>query len=662
MMRSRRLLLAWVLLTAISGRPALGQSPPGDRRPNFLLITIDTLRADRLGSYGYSKAETPVLDRLAREAVQFENAFTPVPLTLPAHASILTGTYPSYHGIRDNSGFVLSPEQRTLAEMLKASGYTTAAFVGAFVLDSRFGLDQGFDHYYDDFDLTQFENVSPGYIQRTGDVVVKRALDWLKQASDAPFFVWLHLYDPHDPYTPPQPYASRHPGRAYDGEIAFTDANIGHAFDWLKKAGVYDNTLIVVVGDHGESLGEHGEDKHGFFIYNSVLRVPLLIRLPAGENGGKKITQNVSTIDLFVTVAQILRLDRSVQSTVQGAGLLSLILGKGEGYRRDLYAETYYPRLQFGWSELRAIIAGPHKYILAPKPELYDWTRDPGEAQNLFEANQSLGNRLRENLKNMRARIEQAATAKQSEARLDAETVEKLRSLGYVAVSMGNAGTDDFQALPDPKDQVGTYREIVDLFELSSRGRYEAVIPRYRELLRKQPGLKLVRYKLGQAYFHTGDHAAALEQFKQAIALGGDAALATYDLALTYLKLERIDDAILGFQRTVELDSSHYRALTNLGVLYKNQGKVVEAIAALEKALSIAPNAVYALGNLGVAYSLAGQHERGVETLKRAIALAPEQALLYANLGVIYRRMGLLWEADQQFEKARSLNPNLFRE
>ncbi len=237
-------LLAWLAVPCLAV-PAAQQTGAGKPRPNLLLITIDTLRADHLGSYGYAGVKTPVLDALAREGVRFRNAFSPVPLTLPAHCSILTGTYPTFHGVRDNSGFVLSPSQVTLAEVLKGAGYRTAAFVGAFVVDSKFGLGQGFDYYFDRFDLSKYENVSPGYIQRTGDEVVRETIRWLesqKPKSGAPFFIWTHLYDPHDPYTPPEPYLSRHKSIPYDGEIEFTDANVATLFDWLRRNGLYDDT------------------------------------------------------------------------------------------------------------------------------------------------------------------------------------------------------------------------------------------------------------------------------------------------------------------------------------------------------------------------------------------------------------------------------------
>jgi arylsulfatase A-like enzyme/Flp pilus assembly protein TadD len=600
-----------------------------------------------------------VIDQLAKEGVRFERAFTAVPLTLPAHASIMTGVYPSFHGVRDNSGFVLPAEQTTLAEVLKESGYATGAVVGAFVLDSKFGLNQGFDSYYDHFDLSRFENVSPGYIQRTADLVVKEAVRWLESKGSEPFFLWMHLYDPHDPYTPPEPYAGHHPGRPYDGEIEFADTAVGSVIGWLKNKGEYDNTLISVIGDHGESLGEHGESKHGFFIYDATLHVPWILRFPGGQNAGKTVKENVSTVDLFPTVLQYLSADRAPLSRIQGSGRLAAVMGKSSDSRSELYAECYYPRLQFGWSELRALISGPYKFILAPKPELYNLTSDFDEHKNIAPENQAMAQRLSASLQALIKRS--TAAFNNAQSRLDPATLEKLRSLGYVSVSMGKTTSEDFATLADPKDRIAVYNELTDLFEAGSRGDYENVIPRYREVLRREPGLKLVHYKLGQALFHTARYSDALEEFKKAIQLGGDEALATFDLAQTYLKLKRTEEAILGFERTVQLDPAHYRARTNLGVLYKNAGRIQDAIRQFEKALESAPGSVNALGNLGVAYSIAGQQEKAITTLKRAIEFAPQNPLLHVNLGVVFQRAGMQTEAEEQFAIARRLNPNILK-
>jgi arylsulfatase A-like enzyme/Flp pilus assembly protein TadD len=635
----------------------------GTRKPesNLLLITIDTLRADHLGSYGYTAIKTPVLDALAREGVRFSNAFSPVPLTLPSHCSILTGTYPIYHGVHDNSGFILAPSQVTLAEVLKGAGYSTAAFVGAFVVDSKFGLGQGYDYYFDHFDLSRFENVSPGYIQRTGDEVVRETIRWLgsrKAKPGTPFFVWTHLYDPHDPYTPPEPYLSRHKSSPYDGEIEFTDSNVGTLLGWLRQNGLYDDTLVIVAGDHGESLGEHGESKHGFFIYNSTLHVPLIMKFPRGQNAGRVVTDSVSLVDIFPTALQILHAGDSSAARVQGRGLLSLILGKVQGYRPEIYAETYYPRLQFGWSELRALITEKDKYVLAPRQELYDCRTDFRESRNLASDNSVVANQLRDRLRDLIRRYG-APTESSAKSDLDPETREKLRSLGYVTYSMGDTGTGDFQNLRDPKDEIGTYNEITNLFERSAAGDYRAVIPRYEQLLKLQPDLKIVQYKLGQAFYHTGNYEAALSAFKTAVHLGGDVALATFDLAQTYLKLGRTEDAILGFERTIELDPTHYRARTNLGLLLKNQGKIPEAIEQLQAAIELAPTSVIALNNLGIAYSMSNRHAEAEATMRKAVSLAPNDGIVHANLAAVLFRMGKEQEARQEMEVARKLNPSI---
>ncbi len=632
-------------------------------RPNVVLITIDTIRADHLGCYGYAGVKTPVLDALAGEGVQFDYAFSPVPLTLPAHCSILTGTYPIYHGVRDNSGFFLAPDHLTLAEVLRGSGYGTAAFVGAFVVDSKFGLGQGFDYYFDDFDLSKFENISPGYIQRTGDEVVKETIRWLEShraKHGGPFFVWTHLYDPHDPYTPPEPYRSSYRENPYDGEIAFTDRNVGTLISWLRANDLYSDAIIVVAGDHGESLGEHGESKHGFFIYNATLHVPLILKFPRGQHAGRRIAESVSLVDVFPTILQILGTGGSSGARVQGRGLLSLILGKAAGYRPEIYAESYYPRLQFGWSELRALITDKQKYVLAPRPELYEYGRDFAETRNLAAQQSGLANQLRDRLRDLIRRYS-APKAVSARGDLDPETREKLQSLGYISLNMGDPGAEDFQRLRDPKDEIGTYNEITNLFETGASGNYRAVIPRYQQILKIQPELKIVHYKLGQAYYHTGDYEAALGAFKRAVELGGDVALATFDLAQTYLKLNRVDDAIIGFRRTVDLDPTHYRARANLGLLLRNQGKVSEAITQLEAAIELAPSSVIALNNLGIAYSMAGRHTDAESSLRKAVALAPKDGLVRANLAAALHRAGKEEEARAEMERARQLDPRIGR-
>jgi len=384
------------------------------------------------------------------------------------------------------------------------------------------------------------------------------------------------------------------------------------------------------------------------------------VKFPRGQNAGRVVADSVSLVDIFPTVLQILQVTDPGTAKVQGKGLLSLIIGKASGYRPEIYAETYYPRLQFGWSELRALITETDKFVLAPKQELYDYRVDFPENRNLASDKSVFTNQLRDRLRDLIRRYS-APSASSARSNLDPETREKLRSLGYVTYTMGDVGTGDSRDLRDPKDEIGTYNEITNLFERSSAGDYRAVIPRYERLLKQQPDLKIVQYKLGQALYHTGNYEAALGAFKTAVQLGGDVALATFDLAQTYLKLGRTDDAILGFRRTIEIDPTHYRARTNLGLLLKNQGKISEAIEQLQAAIELAPTSIIALNNLGIAYSMANRHTEAEATLRKAVTLAPKDGIVHANLAAALFRMGKEQEARQEMELARKLNPRIGR-
>jgi len=337
------------------------------------------------------------------------------------------------------------------------------------------------------------------------------------------------------------------------------------------------------------------------------------------------------------------------------------VLGKASGYRAEIYAECYYPRLQFGWSEIRALITDQYKYLMVPQPELYDYRKDFGEARDIASERSALANQLRESLRAMIRRTSAASAAQAGKVNLDPETREKLRSLGYISYSMGDMGSEDYQGLPDPKSEIGTYNKILDLFELSSRGEHRAVIPRYEQILKSHPKLKILHYKLGQAYFQVGNLEGAATEYKKAIELGGDAALATYDLALTYMKMGRVEDAILGLRRAVDLDPTHYRARTNLGVLLRDRGKLAEAIEQLKAALALAPGSVITLSNLAISYSMTGRHQEAETTMRQAVKLAPADGLLHANLAAVLQRMGKTEEARREMETARKLDPRIKR-
>ena len=349
---SRQLGALWfALLAAIAFvLPRNRASAAGGAKPNVIFITIDTLRADHLRCYGYARIETPNIDALARAGVRFTQAHTPVPITLPAHTAIFTGSFPMATGMHDFSGNKLPANATTLAKVLRDSGYTTAAFIGAAVLDSRFGLNQGFETYFDHFDFSRLDETNLDLTERRGDLVMDEALGWLKQAPRQPFLLWVHLYDPHFPYTPPEPFASRYRTHLYDGEIAFADAQLGRLLSFLTQQGLFDHSVIALAGDHGEGLGEHGEKTHGFFMYNSTLHVPLIFKLPGAAP--RVVAEDVSLVDVMPTLLQELKIP--VPSSVQGRSLLGLILGRSgpAGTRpSELFAETYLPLLHFRWSQ-----------------------------------------------------------------------------------------------------------------------------------------------------------------------------------------------------------------------------------------------------------------------------------------------------------------------
>ncbi|MGH9315358.1 MAG: sulfatase family protein, partial [Vicinamibacterales bacterium] len=434
-MKPARIVAVTIAIAALAGatwltwRTWIGNG--GARRSdlNLLVISLDTTRADRLRPYGFQEIETPALDRLAEEGVLFRQAATAAPLTLPAHTTIFTSRVPPAHGVRDNGGFFVDPSETTLAETLREQGFRTGAFVGAYVLDSKWGLDQGFETYFDDFDLTKYRAISLGAIQRPGNEVVDKAIEWLNGVASQRFFGWVHLYDPHTPYEPPEPFRSRYPGRPYLGEIAFTDSQVGRLVDFLRERGLLDRTVVVVVGDHGESLDDHGEGSHGFFIYESVVRVPLIIRAPLDGLRGRQVADVVRTLDIAPTVAELLGVSKSPGAA--GVSLVPLMTGAAPELGLEAYSESTYPLYHYGWSDLRALRSGRFKLIAAPRPELYDLEQDPGERANLFDERRQLADRMLARLAELEKRLAKTERPK-GEPEVDPEARARLAALGYI--------------------------------------------------------------------------------------------------------------------------------------------------------------------------------------------------------------------------------------
>ncbi|MBZ5722690.1 MAG: sulfatase-like hydrolase/transferase [Acidobacteriia bacterium] len=646
---SRR--FAFLLITGVLASPWPAAGAP-NASPNVVVITIDTLRADHLGCYGYKQIRTPNIDALAADGARFERAYTSVPVTLPSHSVIFTGTYPMFSGMHDFAANKLSPTQPTLASVLKEQGYTTGAVIASAVLDSRFGLNHGFDFYYDHFDFSRLLETNLEQMERPGNVVADVTLDWLAQNYQKKFFLWMHLYDPHSPYHPPAPYSEEYKGRPYDGEIAFADAQVGRLIQFLKDKGLYKNTLIVLSGDHGESLGEHGEQTHGFFIYNATLHVPLIFHLP-GQPTSHAVSEIVNLADLMPTILQVLKVD--VPSQVQGRSLLPLMMAK-PGEARGLYAETFLPRLHFNWSELRGVETENYHFIDAPKPELYDLTKDPGETQNLFAEKKAVAEEMRAKLT---ALIRQYSAGQElaQKTGLDPALMERLKSLGYAGFSGGGSPTITDRALPDPKDRVQVYELVSAAMDESQHGEYADSTDKLTAALKSDPDSIPVHYLLGLNYYRTQEFPKAVEQFQKVLQLSPDYTLAVFYLGLSCARVGDFDQAITTLKRALELDSSNFAAAYNLGAAYAKKQMFPESVAAFRQAIAINPEYVDGQRALGEMLLYQGQVDEALIHLRQAAQLAPENPGMHMALAKALTAKGLNEEAQEEMRKAQQARP-----
>jgi arylsulfatase A-like enzyme/predicted Zn-dependent protease len=456
--------------------------PPDSGERSLILITIDTIRADRIGAYGGTAVPTPNLDRLAREGTLFEDAFSTVPLTLPSHASILTGRYPASHGARHNGVYRLREAELTLAEVLREKGFRTAAFIGAYVLNRTFGTAQGFDRYDDIAEESVRESDEPiNDAQRTADEVNAAVFEWLERPPEDRFLLWVHYYDPHQPYSPPEKPGRELVGKRYNREISYVDACIGDLVERLERQGLLDRSVLVIVGDHGESLGEHRESTHGIFLYESAMRVPMILRAPGLVPDGARIAGPVSTVDLAPTILELL--DLPPLPDAQGRSLVDLMRGDEDASDAVVFAETVMPRLEFGWSELRMARDGRFKYIQAPREELYDLVEDPEELHNLAGIEEERRRALADRLATWvgETDVEEAAGAERA---LSEEELERLRSLGYLA---GPAVEGGGMTGIDPKDGLGISLRIEEAKKLLDEDDREGAIEILHEVLAESP-------------------------------------------------------------------------------------------------------------------------------------------------------------------------------
>jgi arylsulfatase A-like enzyme/Flp pilus assembly protein TadD len=634
--------------TLISAAVAAGQT-----RPNIILITIDTLRADYLGCYGNPRIETPNLDALAAEGTIFERAYCQAPMTPPSHASILTGTYPPTHGVRDFTASGLRPGFPTLASILRKAGYNTAAFVSAYVLDSVWGFNQGFDSYYDHFEPKEYQGVNPGNVQRKAGETIKLVNDWLSNKPRTPYFLWVHLFDPHHDYNPPEPFHSRYAGDLYGGEVAYADHELGRLFDALKTSGDWDRSLVVAVSDHGEGRGEHEEYEHGFFLYEATLRIPLIVKLPKGAGTQvPRIRDVVASVDIAPTVLQVAQARADRQIPMQGRGLLAQTLGKGGASVSIAYGETLYPRMTFGWSELAAYVEGSFKFIEAPKPELYDLAADPQEKANLYVRQRAMADGLRQKLNLARQRMTSQTSAASS---ADSERIEALRALGYVAVSVPVKQGPGQAGLADPKDKIGLFNKVLLALQATEAGALSRSNALLGEVIREEPELFIAHYSLGVNRLKSGEFQAALEDFERARVLNPSFELTELNRATALARLGRAEEAAAILQTLVKENPSRLNPRRQLALLYSRQKKYDQAISIYRDILSERPRDAQAVKLLGVAEVDAGRYAEGSASLENAITLGAGDALTYNSLGIAQSNLGKPQEGIASYKKALSI-------
>jgi arylsulfatase A-like enzyme/Tfp pilus assembly protein PilF len=620
---------------------------------NVLFFTLDTTRADHIGCYGYPLIKTPNIDSLAAEGIQFQNATAQCPLTLPSHSSMFTGSYPFFHGVRDNGGFYLENDQVTLAEVLHQAGWATSAFVGAFVLDSRWGIDQGFDYYYDNFDFAKYKKISLDSVQREGGEVIKAFFDWFDGNSPERFFSWIHLYDPHTPYEPPEPYKTEYQGREYglyDGEIAYADHLVGRVLESLREKGLLERTVVVVVGDHGESLGEHHESSHGFFIYDATLSVPMIIRIPSAALRGKTVTSQVQNIDLMPTLCEILGVP--VPRDVQGKSLLPLIAGREAGRDEEAYSESFYPRYHYGWSELKSLRTSRYKFIQAPRPELYDLSLDPREKNNIFSQESSLAEKFVRNLERLESRLSSKGIADKGPQQLDDDSREKLMALGYIGGFTSGAKLSQRENLGDPKDKIIVFNKIKMAEGASSDREYDKALSLLDQVISDDPGIMEARQVRANIYLQLDRAEEAAEECKEALKIDPEYNAAIFTLAQAYKKLKRYDEAVAGFERALQLDPRDAKPHVNLGELYLDRKDFDKAIFHLEKAISVDPeHSSQAHNLLGATLLEKKMPEQAEKELLLALEMRPRIPDAHYNLGLVYEEKGDLKRAMEEYKK-----------
>ncbi|HEV2424968.1 MAG TPA: sulfatase-like hydrolase/transferase [Terriglobia bacterium] len=643
------LLVAWNNLIAQDTRTATAGAPPVP----VILISIDTLRADHLSCYGYRNLKTPAIDELAAKGTLFSQASSQIPVTLPSHLSLFTSTYPFANGIEEN-GERVPPGLTTLASVLESHGYATAAFIGGYFLAREFGLDQGFGLYDSPFSGHMEGSGAAAALKRPAGEVLADARQWLgshSSPSAAPFFVFIHLFDLHHPYTEPESFRAQHPASEYDAELAYTDSRLGEFWQFLKDRGLFSRSLIVLTADHGESLGDHGESTHGYFIYQSTLRVPLIIHWPVQGSGAdqgtgvrdqgpgsvpvppvrrSRVDEPAGLIDVVPTILQFL--DLAQPPSFQGKSLLDLLAPGASPAPREVYSESLYAHDKFGWAPLRSLRAGDFKYIDAPEPELYSLASDPGEQHNLISDHAAVARALRTRLLDLRKRF--AGEGVPAPAEISPEALANLHALGYLGFSTAYAGKDTTG--PDPKSRLAEYRLYLHALELSQTGHVSEAVAMFREILEEDNQNLPAHDDLADCYFQVHRLYDAAGELRAALALDPHDVRAEELLGSVWLEAGDKPRARAEFERLLRFAPRDYTAHLGLGLLDADAGHLDDAARDFQAALETRPDSAEAHDRLGETYVKKGDYGAAVREFRKALELSPGLASARASL----RRLG----------------------
>ena len=685
---NRHLQLFVCIVLAVTHAQAAANGVPRKPKPNVILITIDTVRADRLGCYGAKNIQTPTIDALGRDGVVFERAISQVPLTWPSHAAILTGLYPFQNGVQDFTGQPLEARFRSVAQAFKQQGYVTAAVVSAFVLDRSWGLARGFDFYDDAFSPEEFLHRDLGLVDRRAGESVTRAMAWLKKNPRRPFFFWLHLYDPHSPYDPPEPFRSEYKNHLYDGEIAYADHELGRLISWLKQSGLYNQSLIVFLSDHGESLGEHGEHEHGFFVYNATVHIPLIVKPPA-ESGIRtgRVSRPVETVAVAPTLLDVAGIHDAIEKQFSARGLFGATADTSD----ESYSETFYPFSSFGWSPLHALETNRYHYVDAPDPELYDVLADPEEKINLASEQTATVAVLKDKLKT-RLQNRPFTPTQASSSELSPDALEKLRALGYVAYRSPVSPEALASGLPDPKSKLWEFNSILEaedalragdvtkgrslLLQVRDKDSAMYIVPfilgeaalgaqkwdeastELRKCLQLNPHFDQAMLGLARALIFQGKDAEAKQLVQQAIQYNPENYRAWYQLGFIESRSDK-PAAIVDYEKAVSIQGNFAPLRRDLGMLYYEQHKYPQAAKQLGKAVNLGMDDAPLYNFLGISCSRTKQFSRAVASYKEALKRDPDLAEAHLNLGFAYEQLNRRTLADREYQRACELKQDV---